>query len=391
MKTWLYFWLSNNKIFLYKAPFIAAALFFILLLSISSSAKSAVAIESAEVSSEYTSVGISVDADDAEIDAEVGVEVNAEVSPEVIIEHESETFPGGLLRVFVFAREKIENLHVLFKRENGEQIARFNGFRYDLSQIDALAGDFSDIDCMVAIIGTGSTIRPGEYRVYVFINNEEIYRKQFPVSIVRREFLTATIPLNQNLSDLRTDTSERRERESHELSGILTRFNRENVFSSEVVRKPINVEPFFITARFGDVRRFVYADGETATSIHHGIDYAAATGSHIYSCAAGKVVFAGDRLITGYTIVIEHLPGLYSLYYHLDKIYVEKDKIVPKGEKIGRLGSTGLSTGPHLHWEIRNQRFTVDPDYLMTNPMIDKDRIISIINNNFTDNEARGR
>jgi len=211
-----------------------------------------------------------------------------------------------------------------------------------------------------------------------------------PLFIAKKEFTTETINLNQNLSVLRSDTSERRERESRELYRLLSTFNKENVFTETSVIKPVVAEPCYITSKYGDIRKFVYRDGGSEGSIHNGIDYAAEQGSFIFSCAAGKVVFAGNRLITGNSIVIEHLPGLYSLYYHLDKLYVTEGMFVSKGATIGILGSTGLATGPHLHWEIRNQKITVDPDFLMENPMIDKDKIISIIKNSFTD-MAEGR
>jgi len=311
------------------------------------------------------------------------------INAEIIIECETKTFPGGLIRVFAVANEKIENLYVLLNTEKGEKIARFEGFKYNPEQIIGYTNR-SNIECMVAIISTGSTIKYGKYIAAVYINNEDSSIKEFPLVIEQKEFMRETITLNENLSDLRSDNSERRERESKELSKLLSIFNKENVFTETSVIKPVIAEPCYITSRYGDIRKFVYKDGGTEGSIHNGIDYAAAAGSFIFSAAAGKVVLAGDRLITGNSVVIEHLPGLYSLYYHLDKLYVTEGMFVSKGATIGSLGSTGLATGPHLHWEIRNQRITIDPDFLIANPMIDKDKIISIIKNSFTD-IAEGR
>ena len=360
---------SFKKIFLCRSLFIGLALLIALLLFFSCSSRLNHKVDLVEIAPEYTPENISLLSEDIS-------RLN-----KIIIQYEAETFPGGLLRVFAVANERIDNLYVLLNKENGENIAKFKGFRYDPGQ----ANSPSNIECMVAIIGTGSTLRHGIYEALVYINNEASYRKKFSVSVTRREFIRETIPLNQRLTDIRTDDSERRRRESHELYKLLSTFNENNVFAGTRVAKPIDVEPYYITSKFGDIRTFVYVDGETANSVHHGIDYAAVTGSHIYACADGRVVFTGYRIITGYTVVIEHLPGLYSLYYHLDAISTQMDKFVVEGEKIGTLGSTGLSTGPHLHWEIRNQRFTVDPDYLIANPVIDKDRIISIIKNNFTE------
>jgi murein DD-endopeptidase MepM/ murein hydrolase activator NlpD len=87
------------------------------------------------------------------------------------------------------------------------------------------------------------------------------------------------------------------------------------------------------------------------------------------------------RIVTGNTVIIEHAPGIYSLYYHLDRINVQEGAIVTAGAVIGLSGSTGLSTGPHLHWELRINTEGTDPDAFVSRPVIDKDLIISRIYN----------
>ena len=74
---------------------------------------------------------------------------------------------------------------------------------------------------------------------------------------------------------------------------------------------------------------------------------------------------AENRISTGYSIVIEHLPGLYSLYYHLSELKVEEGQMVKQGELIGKSGATGLATGPHLHWEIRLNGSAVVPEFFL--------------------------
>ncbi|MDE5614344.1 MAG: M23 family metallopeptidase, partial [Treponemataceae bacterium] len=66
-----------------------------------------------------------------------------------------------------------------------------------------------------------------------------------------------------------------------------------------------------------------------------------------------------------WSICIEPLPGLYSLYYHLDKLLVETGQMVTQGDLIGLSGATGLATGPHLHWEIRLNTEAVSPDFFV--------------------------
>ena len=74
---------------------------------------------------------------------------------------------------------------------------------------------------------------------------------------------------------------------------------------------------------------------------------------------------AETRITTGWSTVIEHLPGLYSLYYHQSKVNVKVGDIVKKGDLIGYSGATGLATGPHLHWEMRLNMEAVSPDFFL--------------------------
>ena len=117
-----------------------------------------------------------------------------------------------------------------------------------------------------------------------------------------------------------------------------------------------------------------------ASSIHNGIDLAAPIGTPVLAGGDGMVVFAGPRIITGNSVIVAHMPGMYGLYYHLDSISVEKGDMVKQGDTLGRLGSTGLATGPHLHWEIRVAGVPVKPELLMEKPVIDKEEIIDKIN-----------
>ena len=133
------------------------------------------------------------------------------------------------------------------------------------------------------------------------------------------------------------------------------------------------------TSFFGDRRRYLYDDGTTATSIHAGVDYSAVPGTPIYAPGPGKVVFADMRILTGNTVVIEHLPGVYSLYYHMQDINTVDGDILEERELIGTVGATGLVTGAHLHWEMRVAGVAVEPETWLTESLIDKDFIISNI------------
>ncbi len=99
------------------------------------------------------------------------------------------------------------------------------------------------------------------------------------------------------------------------------------------------------------------------TRMHNGVDISGASGTTIVAAANGKVILAGWNGGCGNTVIISHGGGLTSVYCHQREggIKTSVGASVNKGEKIGEIGSTGLSTGPHLHFEIRQNGTPVDP------------------------------
>lgn len=94
---------------------------------------------------------------------------------------------------------------------------------------------------------------------------------------------------------------------------------------------------------------------------HNGIDFGSGRGTEIYAASSGKVVLAEFNNSFGNYTVIEHKDGQSTAYAHLDRLAVSKGDIVKKGQIIGYSGSTGRSTGPHLHYEVRTNGIPVDP------------------------------
>ncbi len=95
--------------------------------------------------------------------------------------------------------------------------------------------------------------------------------------------------------------------------------------------------------------------------LHSGIDLGAGTGTPIYAAAAGTVITAGAQNGYGNTVIIGHGNGQSTLYAHQSKIAVANGDVVQRGDLIGYVGSTGNSTGPHLHFEIRIDGTAVNP------------------------------
>ena len=113
-----------------------------------------------------------------------------------------------------------------------------------------------------------------------------------------------------------------------------------------------------VSGVFGSRRTY---DGVPGDSWHHGHDIAANQGDPIVAPAAGVVVWTGELIVHGIGVIIDHGAGVYSGYWHMSLIAVREGMEVAPGDWIGNIGSTGLSTGPHLHWEVIVQGIDVDP------------------------------
>ena len=100
---------------------------------------------------------------------------------------------------------------------------------------------------------------------------------------------------------------------------------------------------------------------------HKGLDIAAKTGTPIVAAANGVVTYAGAKGLLGKVVIIDHGYGMVTRYGHLSKILKKNGEAVKRGDKIGLVGSTGRSTGPHLHYEVRLNGMPVNPGKYILN------------------------
>lgn len=99
---------------------------------------------------------------------------------------------------------------------------------------------------------------------------------------------------------------------------------------------------------------------------HRGTDYGARAGTPIRAAADGTIVWANRLGAYGNLVVVDHGAQLHTAYGHLESISVQVGQQVTTGRRIGRVGSTGLATGPHLHFEVRRNGTPTDPSELLT-------------------------
>ncbi|MBD2482937.1 M23 family metallopeptidase [Planktothrix sp. FACHB-1365] len=157
--------------------------------------------------------------------------------------------------------------------------------------------------------------------------------------------------------------------DKEELQGTDHEFDRVDAFKALVTPEKYWKGPFLrpnsgeITTIYG-VRR--YYNGDFAEDYYHrGVDYAGAMGSPVIAPAAGRIALVGRESegfqIHGNVIGLDHGQGVGSILMHLSRIDVKEGDFVQAGQVIGAVGSSGASTGPHLHWGLYVQGQSVDP------------------------------
>jgi murein DD-endopeptidase MepM/ murein hydrolase activator NlpD len=146
---------------------------------------------------------------------------------------------------------------------------------------------------------------------------------------------------------------------------------RKKIMMAIPVSFPIEKENALIISGFG-MRDHPILD---EPRLHTGIDIKAPVGTAILATANGKVINTTEQIGYGYgrPCVIEHKYGYQTLYGHMVRLEVYKDKIVQKGDVIGRVGDTGLSQGPHLHYEVRKNGKPLNPSFFIFEGLKEKE------------------
>lgn len=178
---------------------------------------------------------------------------------------------------------------------------------------------------------------------------EREYKVQ-KINNMKPELIKAPAELDERIKKEREISSEARSR-----IGVIDRA----LFKSGFQRPVVNGR---VSGVFGSQRILNGKPG----NIHNGLDIAAPTGTPVYAMAEGVVQLAADTFYySGNNVLLDHGQGLNSFYLHLSKMDVQTGDTVKKGQKIGEIGTTGRSTGPHLHWGVQWYNRRVDPAELI--------------------------
>lgn len=163
----------------------------------------------------------------------------------------------------------------------------------------------------------------------------------------------AQVPnLTALVDDLQSQLSSREQQ-----LGVLENLILTRELNKQVYPEGRPVAQGFISSYFG-----ARADPFTGyAAVHKGLDFAGPEGTKVSSVAAGLVTFAGERSGFGQMVEINHGNGLSTRYCHSEKLLVKQGDMVRKGQEVALIGSTGRSTGPHLHFEVLRDGVQVDP------------------------------
>lgn len=200
----------------------------------------------------------------------------------------------------------------------------------------------------VAVVGIPLKAKPGKHTLLNQTTGQKIafdvFDKAYP-----EQWLTIKNKrkVNPNAEDMKRIKSERAKK-----------WRAKNTFTQ---RTPIFDMQLPVIGRFSSAFGLKRFFNKQPRNPHGGIDIATPRGTPIHAPADGVVVEAQDFFFSGNCVYIEHGQGVTSFYAHMDEIDVEIGDKVKQGQIIGKVGSTGRSTGPHLHWSIGLNGTWVDP------------------------------
>ncbi len=187
----------------------------------------------------------------------------------------------------------------------------------------------------------------------MFSRRFQLRKREYPkqeLTITKKEFVSK--PKTKEFY-------ERLKKESNELKAARKRlYQNQKQYFQEFLR-PVNGGR--ISSEFGAYRII----NDVPKKPHLGLDIALPIGTPVFAMADGKVELTGDYYYNGRFVLLDHGVGLSSIYIHLNKISVYDDDFVKMGDKIGEVGSTGRSTGQHLHWGVYLFETALDPQLIL--------------------------
>lgn len=207
----------------------------------------------------------------------------------------------------------------------------------------------------IALVGVDVLTTPGSYRVEASFSDasgrSEVVQKY--LRILERSFPRRDIKIDERLVTAPPEFEERLARERALLAEVYRSFLPEWLGAGDFIA-PL---PDEASANFGEHRLY----NGVPRSRHTGVDISAREGAPIRASNSGRVALAADLYYSGLTVIVDHGLNIFSVYCHCSRLEVSPGQSVRRGDVIAAVGSTGRSTGPHLHWSVRARGARVDP------------------------------
>lgn len=203
----------------------------------------------------------------------------------------------------------------------------------------------------VAVVGIGLDVKPGAQEAIVRRQKGDVATG---FQVKSKTYKSQHITLKDQKQVTPDPEQLKRFEREHQLQMRAYAQFRQQVPSNIRLDRPVSAR---LSSPFG-LRRFF--NGEERNP-HSGLDFAAPTGTPVKAPADGVVTIVDDFYFNGKTIFIDHGMGLVTMYCHLSTQDVKVGQQIKRGQVIGKVGSTGRSTGPHLHWNVSLNNQRVDP------------------------------
>ncbi len=273
--------------------------------------------------------------------------------------YEDKTFHEALLNqkkvVFQLGDQAVDSGYVTYISAENVKIPEFLHIESDYADLQFIKYK----DRYVAMLPFDYTVEPGTKHVNVSYDAYGgAYEEGFDISVNNREYSSQRLYISKNIVQ---EKKTKKAREEHALLMKKVFDKAEYEYDGDVsdaykgYSLPISGR---VTTEYGVTR---YVNDSLSPYTHIGVDLAQPEGKVIKASKDGKVVCAEPASLTGNTVVISHGLGFYSVYYHLRKMYVSEGDIVKQNLEIGEVGTTGFSTGPHLHFEITFKDTRLEP------------------------------
>lgn len=201
-----------------------------------------------------------------------------------------------------------------------------------------------------AVVGIDLKTEPGTYPLSLTVDGKQLTRD---VVIARKIYPVQKLTLPEDMVVLSPENEARTEREQRKMAAIWP-FDSLRFWQGSFIDPLPGKE---LGTPFG-VRRII---NDIPKNPHSGVDLTADEGEPVKAPNDGVVILVDDQFYSGISLVLDHGQGIYTMFFHLSKIEVKYGQAVRKGDVIALVGSTGRSTGAHLHWGVRVQGAKVDP------------------------------